>query len=52
MNRPFYIVAVGLLQSEGTITKAIAKGATQFRKLRSFFLLGGCGPHNQHQGDG
>jgi len=42
-----------LLQDQGTIDKAIAKGVTQFRELRSFFLFGGCGPQDQRdQGDG
>ena len=52
MDKPFDVVVVGLLRSVGTIAKAIAKSFTQLRKLRSFFLLGGCRPHNQHQGDG
>ena len=52
MNRPFDILVVRMLRNEGTIAKAIAESVAQSRKLRSFFLVGGCGPRNQHQGDG
>ena len=52
MDRLFNIVIVGLLRNQRTIAKAIAEGVAQFRKLRSFFLLGWCGSHNQHQGNG
>jgi len=52
MNRPFDFLIVKLLRNEGTIAKAIAKSVAQLRKLRSFFLVEGCGPRNQHQEDG
>jgi len=41
MDRPFDIVVVGLLRDQvRTTVKAIAERLTQFRELRSFFLLG------------
>ena len=52
MDRPFGAIVVRLLQNEGAIVETIAESFALVRKLRSFFLLGGCGLYNQQQEDG
>lgn len=52
MVGPFDIFVARPSQNEGTIAETIAKSFAQGCELRSFFLLGGCGPHNQRQIDG